>query len=51
MKKSRYTDTQIMEILRRAEEGEKVPDFCREYGMSSGMFYRWRSKYGVWTPQ
>jgi putative transposase len=46
MKKSRYTDSQIMAILRQAENGAKVPDLCREYGMSSPMFYKWRSKFG-----
>ena len=46
MKTSRYTDTQIMSILKQAEEGAKVTEICREHGMSSGMFYRWRSKYG-----
>ena len=45
MKTSRYTDTQIMSVLKQAEEGVKVPELCCEYGMSSRMFYRWRSKY------
>ena len=46
MKKSRYTDSQILTILKQAESGTSVTDICREYGMSSAMFYRWRSKYG-----
>ena len=46
MKKSRYTDSQILTILKQAESGTSVTDLCREYGMSSAMFYRWRSKYG-----
>lgn len=45
MKKSRYTDNQIMSILRQAEAGAKVPDLCREHGMSAPLFYRWRAKY------
>ena len=46
MKKSRFTDSQIMEALKRAEAGIKVPDLCRELGISSALFYRWRAKYG-----
>lgn len=46
MRKSRYTDSQIMAILKQNEEGAKVVDLCREHGMSSAQFYKWRSKYG-----
>lgn len=46
MKKSRYTDSQIMAILKRAEAGTPVPELCREHGMSSATFYKWRAKYG-----
>ena len=46
MKKSRYSDSQIIGILRQAEAGAKVPDLCREHGMSSASFYKWRSRYG-----
>ncbi len=46
MKKSRYTDSQIMAILKQGENGAAVPDLCREHGMSAGMFYRWRAKFG-----
>jgi len=46
MKKSRFTDTQIFSILKQAEAGTPVPDLCREHGMSSATFYKWRSKYG-----
>jgi putative transposase len=46
MKKSRYTDSQILSILKQAEHGAPVPALCREHGMSSALFYRWRSKYG-----
>jgi hypothetical protein len=44
MKKSRFTDSQIMDALKRAEAGFKVPDLCRELGISSALFYRWRAK-------
>ena len=46
MKKSRYSDSQIMAILKQAEAGTPVPELCREHGMSSATFYKWRSKYG-----
>lgn len=46
MKKSRYTDTQIIAILKQNEAGMSVSDLCREHGMSQATFYQWRSKYG-----
>jgi putative transposase len=46
MKKSGYTDSQIMAILKQAEEGTTAPELCREHGMSSASFYKWRAKYG-----
>ena len=46
MKKSRYSDCQIMAIIKQAEAGTPVPELCREHGMSSASFYKWRSKYG-----
>ena len=46
MKKSRYTDSQILAILKQAEAGTPVPELCREHGMSSATFYKWRSNYG-----
>jgi len=46
MKKSRFSDTQILSILKQAEGGVPVPELCREYGISSATFYNWRSKYG-----
>jgi putative transposase len=46
MKKSRYTDSQILEILKQADAGTPVPQLCREHGMSSATFYKWRAKYG-----
>ena len=46
MKKTRYTDAQIMGILKQAENGVRVSELCREHGMSSASFYKWRAKYG-----
>ena len=46
MKKSRYTDSQILSILKQNESGASVPDICREHGMSTASFYQWRAKYG-----
>jgi len=46
MKKSRYSDNQILKIIKQAEAGTPVPELCREYGTSSAAFYKWRSKYG-----
>ena len=46
MKKSRFTDSQIIAILKQAEAGTLVPELCREHGISSATFYKWRSKYG-----
>ena len=45
MKKSRFTDSQIMQILKQAEAGISTPELCREHGMSSATFYKWRAKY------
>ena len=46
MKTSRFTDSQIMDALKRAEAGLAVPDVCRELGISSATFYKWRAKFG-----
>ena len=46
MKKSRYSDSQIMDALKRVDAGLGVPDVCRELGISTGTFYKWRAKYG-----
>lgn len=46
MKNSWYSDSQIMAILKQAESGVPVPELCREHGMSSATFYKWRSKFG-----
>ena len=46
MRPSRFSDSQIMTILKQAENGIPVPELCREHGMSSALFYKWRAKYG-----
>ena len=46
MKKSRFTDSQIMAVLKQAEIGTAVPELCREHGISSATFYKWRAKFG-----
>ncbi|SCC68842.1 putative transposase [Kosakonia oryziphila] len=46
MKRSRFTDSQIIAILKQAEAGTPVPELCREHGISSASFYKWRSKFG-----
>ncbi len=46
MKNSRYTDSQILSILKQNEAGTSVADLCREHGMNDATFYKWRSKYG-----
>ena len=46
MRKSRYTNSQILAILKQAQAGTPVPELCREHGMSSATFYKWRAKYG-----
>ena len=46
MKKSRFTDSQIIAVLKQAEGGTPVPELCRSHGISSATFYKWRSKFG-----
>ena len=46
MKTSRYTEAQILAILRQAEGGVPVAELCREHGMSNASFYKWRAKDG-----
>jgi putative transposase len=46
MKTSKYSDGQILAILKEAEAGTPVPQLCRTHGMSNATFYKWRSKYG-----
>jgi len=46
MKKSRYTEEQIIAILKQHEAGVKTVDLCREHGISDATFYNWKAKYG-----
>jgi putative transposase len=46
MKISRFSEAQIMGILKQADGGVPVAQLCREHGMSAASFYKWRSKYG-----
>jgi len=46
MKKAHFSDSQILAILKQAENGVPIPELCREHGMSNSSFYKWRSKYG-----
>ena len=46
MKTSRFSDSQILAILKQAEDGIPVTELCREHGMSSAAFYKWRAKFG-----
>ena len=46
MKMTRYSEPQILTILRQAEGGVPVSELCREHGLSNASFYKWRSKYG-----
>jgi len=46
MKKSRYSETQIVRILKEVEAGKLVKDVCREYSISDATYYNWKAKYG-----
>ena len=49
MKKTRYTESQIIRVLNEVEGGRMVKDVCREYGISDATYYNWKSKYGGMT--
>ena len=46
MKRSKFSDSQIMDALKRVDAGLAVPEVCRELGISTATFYKWRAKYG-----
>ena len=46
MKRSRFTEEQIVGILKEQEAGQRTADVCREHGISEGTFYKWKAKYG-----
>jgi putative transposase len=46
MKRTRFTETQIVSILKEADSGVMVKDICRKYGISDQTYYNWKSKYG-----
>ena len=46
MKRSRFTQEQMITAIKRHESGQKTADICRELGISQGTFYKWKTKYG-----
>lgn len=46
MRKSHFSEEQILGILKRVKAGQKVAEVCREYGISDATFYRWKAQYG-----
>ena len=49
MVRKKYTEEQIITVLKEAEAGTKLPDLCRKYGMSDATYYSWKAKYSGMT--
>ena len=50
MKKSKFTETQIVSVFEQVESGLKVDDVCRQCGISPATYYNWKAKYGGMRP-
>jgi len=50
LKKSRFTEEQIIYVIKQREAGVPIDELCRKYGITQQTFYRWRKKYGGLTP-
>jgi putative transposase len=46
MRRSRFSEEQVIGVLKAVESGQKVADVCREHGISQGTYFRWKAKYG-----
>jgi putative transposase len=51
MRKSKFSENQIIAILKAVEAGRTVRDVCREHEVSEATYYQWKTKYGAWKPR